>query len=110
MVDSSSNDGGLELAQRFEFCGVRAITQDNRDRSRALNAAVDTARGSYLRYLHADYFLKALKIEKLNAEIMGFGIHCHGRKESRYDFSRICRGQHWHSKADTCRTSGGGES
>ncbi|MBD2357541.1 glycosyltransferase family 2 protein [Tolypothrix sp. FACHB-123] len=64
LVDDGSTDDSLEIAKKFEPCGVKVISQNNRGASAARNRALQEAQGDFIQYLDADDLLAPDKIER----------------------------------------------
>jgi len=59
VMDDGSTDNSLEVARRFESCGVRVFSQPNRGQCAACNHALRQARGEYIKFFDADDLLSS---------------------------------------------------
>ena len=64
VVDDSSTDGTLAVAQRFVSAGVRVVSQKNAGAAAARNHAYALCQGDYIQWLDADDLLSPDKITR----------------------------------------------
>jgi len=76
VVDDSSKDNTLAIAQQYESKIVKVIHQSNQGQSASENRALEAAQGDFIQYLDADDLLAPDKIDRQ--------IQCLGDRNSPY--------------------------